>query len=161
LDGRIFVEFLVVMVEGGRYGIRPSEVREVVRAVALSELRGAPKVFEGVINLRGDVVPVVDTRVLLGMPTRPMRPQDHLVVVLAGERLLALRVDRALDLATFSSSEAVLTDTREYGMKCVHEIARTPEGLLHVLSPSDILSATESSSLAQVLARSTEAENAG
>jgi purine-binding chemotaxis protein CheW len=161
LDERAVVEFLVVIVEGGRYGIRPSEVREVVRAVALSELRGAPDVFEGVINLRGEVVPVIDTRVLLGMPTRPLRPQDHLVIVHAGERLLALRVDHAVDLVTFAPAEVVLTDTRGYGMKCVREIARTPDGLLHVLSTRDILSAGESDLYSPAFGRSTEVENDG
>ena len=152
------MEFLVLEVEGGRFGIRPSEVREVVRAVTVSELPGASPLYEGVINLRGQVVPVVDSRALLGLPTRPMRHQDHLVVVQAGEQVLALRVDRALDLAPFSPSEAELTDASGYGMKCVNEIARTPDGLLQVLSPSKFLSAAELASLASSLGRSTEAE---
>jgi purine-binding chemotaxis protein CheW len=155
------VEFLVLEIEGGRFGIRPSEVREVVRAVTVSELPGAPAIYEGVINLRGQVVPVVDSRMLLGLPARPMLHHDHLVVVEAGEQVLALRVDRALDLAEFSPSEAELTDASGYGLKCISEIARTPDGLLQVLSPSKLLSVEELSSLARTIGTSKETEAEG
>jgi purine-binding chemotaxis protein CheW len=155
------VEFLILEVEGTRFGIRPGEVREVVRAVTIAELPGAAPVYEGVINLRGEVVPVVDSRVLLGLPTRALRHHDHLVIVQTGEQVLALRVDRALDLAAFSPTEAELSDASGYGMKCVSEIARTPEGLLQVLSPSKFLSDAEWASLASLLSNSTSAEKDG
>src|SRR5205085_6551817 len=53
---------------------------------------------EGVVNLRGRVVPVFDLRVRLGLPARAVAPSDHLIVAQSGGRLVALRVDRALDL---------------------------------------------------------------
>jgi chemotaxis signal transduction protein len=90
-----------------------------------------------------------------------MRHQDHIIVVQAGEQRLALRVDRALDLASFNPSEVEFTDASGYGMRGVSAIARTPDGLLQVLSPSKFLSAGELASLANSLRGSTEAEADG
>src|SRR5437588_10594891 len=91
-------EILVFEVDGRRYGLPASEVQELLRAVAIVPLPLAGPAVEGVVNLRGRVVPVFDLRVRLGLPARAVAPSDHLIVAQSGGRLVALRVDRALDL---------------------------------------------------------------
>jgi purine-binding chemotaxis protein CheW len=96
------VEVLVFEAAGQRYGLEASAVREVVRAVAVTPLPGAPPAVEGVINVRGRVVPVLGARARFGLPAREPGPDDHLIVTDLGGRVVALRVDRALGLARVS-----------------------------------------------------------
>src|SRR5437870_13646015 len=89
------LEILVFEVGGQRYGLPAAEVREILRAVAIVPLPRAPAIIEGIINIRGTVVPVLDLRTRFRLPAKPVEPADHLVVAWAGERLVAVRVDRA------------------------------------------------------------------
>ena len=81
-----------------RLGVRSSEVCEVLRAAALSPLPQAPPTVEGVLNLRGWMTPVLDARAVLGIDSRPMHYNDHLLVLSVQQRRIALHVDRAIGL---------------------------------------------------------------
>jgi purine-binding chemotaxis protein CheW len=78
---------------GERFAVDAAAVHEVVRAVAVTRLPGAPAVVAGVIDVRGETVPVFDTRLRFGLPSRPVEPAEHFILVSAGERTAALRAD--------------------------------------------------------------------
>jgi purine-binding chemotaxis protein CheW len=119
----------VLLVEAAErtLGIPVEYVAEIVRAVAISPLPGAPALVEGVIDLRGVVVPVVEMRRVLGVPSTPVSPSDHLVIVADGSRRTALRVDRAVDL----TQSAELEEVAEIGTAAAR-VARTGEGVVVV-----------------------------
>lgn len=79
---------------GRRYALLLADIREVLRIPSVVPLPKAPAVIEGIVNIRGTVVPVFDVRKRFGLPTKAAHPTDHLVVAQAGSRLVALRVDR-------------------------------------------------------------------
>jgi purine-binding chemotaxis protein CheW len=91
-------ELLLFELSARRCALLAREVIEIVRAVEIRRLPHAPLVVEGIIDLRGEIVPVLDIRSRFGLPARPLRPSDHLIVVLSAGRKVALRVDRALSL---------------------------------------------------------------
>src|SRR5205085_11996004 len=91
-------DVLVFEVAGRRFGLPAAAVKEVVRAVALAPLPKAPAVVEGVINLRGTVVPVLDIRGRFRLPQKPLAPSDQLIIARTGPRLAALHVDWAHEL---------------------------------------------------------------
>ena len=86
---------LLFTLEGQRYALPAEDVRELVRAVRLTPLPRAPDVVEGLLNLRGELLPVLDLRRRFRLPPRPLSPSDHFIVAQAGPRRVALRVDRA------------------------------------------------------------------
>lgn len=107
---------LVCDVGRDRYALPLDAVLEVVPAVALSPLPGAPPLVDGVINVRGTLVPVLDLRARLGLRREPLKASEHFVLAKAGEQTVALRVDRASDLLeipaeSFRSAEALRGET--------------------------------------------------
>src|SRR5688572_3677891 len=90
------MDVLVFEVGGVRYGLPASQVREIVRAVTIVPLPRAPAIVEGVVNVHGTVVPVLDLRTRFRLPAKPLSHTDHLVLAWAGPRLVALRADRAI-----------------------------------------------------------------
>src|SRR5205085_8492167 len=98
-------DVLVFEVAGRRFGLPAAVVREVLRAVALTPLPKAPAVVEGLVNVRGTLVPVLDVRGRFGLPAKPLAPTDHLIVARAGGRLVALRVDHAHDLLPLTPAD--------------------------------------------------------
>lgn len=99
------MEILLFEVGGQRQALASRDVREVLPAVTVTPMVGAARFVEGVVNLRGSVLPVVDARAWLGLPTRPAEPSDHLIVVRVEERSAMLRVDRAMELVTLASGD--------------------------------------------------------
>ena len=94
------MDILPFEIEGRRYGLRFEDVREAVRAVAITPLPGAPAVVEGVIDVRGELVPVMDVRAREGLPVRVLDPSESLILAWAGGRLVCFRVDRLMEPAT-------------------------------------------------------------
>ena len=87
---------------GATLGLPAQAVREIVRAVAITPLPGAPAIIEGVIDLRGVLVPIVDARARLALTPRTLDPSEFMVVLEAGERLVAVRVDEVEELLEIS-----------------------------------------------------------
>jgi purine-binding chemotaxis protein CheW len=137
------VQLLVFELETLRIALPVATVQEVVRAVAISPLPQAPPVIEGVINLRGVLVPAFDLRRRFGLPPRPLSPQHHLIFAYAGPRLAALRVDRAVDLIAVAPSDIQSAEEIVPAAGYGAAIARLPDGLIVVHDLERFLSPLE------------------
>jgi len=149
---------LLFEIEGRRLALPAERVREVARMVAVTPLPGAPGVVEGVVNLRGAIVPVFDLRRRLGLPARAVSAQQHLVFAEAGGRLVALRVDQADTLAEIAD-DAIAPPPARPGATAgdavtphVAGIAATEDGALVIYDLDAFLSAADERSLEDALA---------
>lgn len=98
------VEIACVAVRGRTYGLEVTHIREIVRAQEVTPLPKAPVLIEGVIDLRGKVVPVIDLgRVLDGVPAPDARTTRIAVVEVDG-LVLGLRVEAAVDVLSVEAS---------------------------------------------------------
>lgn len=102
---------LILDVDGRRSALLAEVVIELHRMVAVVPLPGAPAVVDGVIDVRGAVVAVIDLRARFGLPVHPPMPSEHLVLARANDRMVALRADRVLDLVEIPS--AAIASARE------------------------------------------------
>ncbi|MBY0522027.1 MAG: chemotaxis protein CheW [Gemmataceae bacterium] len=101
------LEVLIFEVGGQHYGLVSSVVQELVRVVAITPLPQSSAMVEGVINLRGSTVPVVNVFTHLGLPTSSPTLSDVLVVVRMAEHRMALRVERVLELSRLTEIEEI------------------------------------------------------
>ena len=86
-----FSRLVVFQVEDGRYGVRFEDVERVVAAVELVPLPDAPDLVLGVFNLQGNVVPAIDTRLRLRLPSRELPVSDQFLAVRAAGRVEPVR----------------------------------------------------------------------
>lgn len=150
-DGAGSFTVLVVEVDGTRCGFFGRDVIEVHRVVYAAPVSGAPDLVEGVINVRGAVVAVIDLRVRLGLRRRPPILSDHLVLVRVETRVMALRVDRAVDLITVAD-DAIHRGGPDVGGNHLAGVAVLPDGLLLIQNLDSFLSAEEGAVLDAALA---------
>lgn len=125
----------------------------MLRAVAITRLPGAPVLVEGVVDVRGELIPVVDLRQRLGVEEKVVEPSDHLIVATANGRPVILRVDRVhslVELAPGAVEDARgLMPEAEY----IGGIARLPAGLVLIHDLSRFLSPAEETELMDALGR--------
>ena len=146
------LQVLVFEVSGQRYGLPAGDVQELLRAVSIISLPGAPAVVEGIINLRGRIVPVLDVRHRFRLPARPLHPNDHFIVARAGERVVALHVDRALDLVRLEAADIEEANRVVPGVEYVAWVARLPHDLVLIHDLRTFLSGEESVALDEAAA---------
>lgn len=137
------VPLLVFALGAERCAIRADTVHEVVRAVAVATLPDAPEGVEGVINYRGRVAPVFDPRARFGLAARPLHPDQHFVMADAGHHLVALRVDRALDLLELPADTIESAERAVPGSRRTEGVGRLPDGLVVIHDLERFLSAEE------------------
>lgn len=144
-------EVLLFEVGGQRYALPTADVRELVRAVAITPLPGAPPVIEGVVNVRGQVMPVLDVRARFALPPKPLDPSDIFVVASAGPRGVILRVDRASQLTLVD--DAAMAPPGSLGLAASHlaGVAKLDDGLVLIHDLATFLSAAEGESLEEAL----------
>lgn len=124
------VPILAFELSGGQLGLHAGQVQEVVRAAEVSRLPCAPDVVEGVVNYRGEIIPVLDIRRRFGLPAAPLDPSQHLIIARAGARTVALRVDRALDLLSLPRDAITRSPVDLPGVDHVAGVAPLPDGAL-------------------------------
>jgi len=135
-----------------RCAVPLAHVREVQRAVAITPLPGAPPIIEGVIDVRGEVVPVVDVGGRLGQPRRVVQPSQSLVLVWTGERRVALRVDRVHWLEDLEDDAVASAGRLTRGPLELAGVARTADGLVLLHDAETLLRQAEAESLDAALA---------
>jgi purine-binding chemotaxis protein CheW len=75
------------------YGVDIGDVREIIRMQNVTRVPGTPVYMEGVINLRGKVVPVVDLRRRLDLKVKPQTKESRIVVMDIGGKDVGVIVD--------------------------------------------------------------------
>ncbi|MFL5351045.1 chemotaxis protein CheW [Archangium sp.] len=146
-------EVLLFMLEGQRYALPLEEVRELVRAVRLTPLPRAPAVVEGLVDLRGELLPVLDLRRRFRLPARPLSSAHHLVVAQAGARRIALRVDRAEGLLALEPGMLDTSPRELPGVGYVAGALKLPDGLVLLHDLRTFLSEAEALELDEALVK--------
>jgi len=149
------MDILTFDLDSRRHAFRADHVVQVVQMVDISPLPGAPAVIEGIVNVRGSIVPVLDLRARLGLPARPIDPAQHLVILASGTRSSAVRVDAADDFVSIPDADiaASLADSGIGGAGARHVagIAATADGTTIIYDLAAFLSQIETESLDKAL----------
>lgn len=136
------VELACLELRGQVYGVDVHQVREIVRGQELTPLPKAPRLIEGVIDLRGVVLPVVDLgRALGGVALEDAEGQRIAVLEVDGLRF-GLRVQAAVDVVSLPAEAVDATPelASQAGYEAVRAVVRREEGApVLVLSLEDLL----------------------
>ncbi len=80
------------------YGVDVAQVRSIIPIQEISVVPGASAFVEGVINLRGDIVPVVDLRTRFSLPLAEAGKKSVIVIVEVNDLLVGLIVDKVREV---------------------------------------------------------------
>ncbi|WJG08388.1 chemotaxis protein CheW [Aliiglaciecola sp. LCG003] len=87
------------------YGINVMQVQEVLRHTEIAPVPGAPEYVLGIINLRGNVVTVIDTRTRFGLPPTDITDNTRIVIIESDEQVVGILVDSVAEVVYLRSSE--------------------------------------------------------
>lgn len=87
------------------YGINVMLVQEVLRVTDIAPVPGAPNYVIGIINLRGNVVTVIDTRMRFGLPSKEMDDSTRIVIIEAENQTVGIVVDSVSEVVDIYANE--------------------------------------------------------
>ncbi|MFP5506937.1 MAG: chemotaxis protein CheW [Gammaproteobacteria bacterium] len=87
------------------YGINVMQVQEVLRVTEIAPVPGAPHYVLGIINLRGNVVTVIDTRERLGLDAKEVDESTRIVIIEAEKMVVGILVDAVAEVVDLRMSE--------------------------------------------------------
>jgi purine-binding chemotaxis protein CheW len=93
-DGELS-QLISFMVGDEEYGLDILRVKEVIRVREITRLPKAPSFVKGIINLRGDVIPIIDLRDKFGLPAQEQTADTRVIVVDVEGKLVGMVVDSA------------------------------------------------------------------
>ena len=100
--GNQWVGFFVA---GEEYAVDIYSVQEIKRPLEVTHVPGAPDFIDGVMNLRGIILPVIRMRKRLDLPDKSDDRETRIVVVNVGEQVLGLVVDRVSEVMTIPEEQ--------------------------------------------------------
>jgi purine-binding chemotaxis protein CheW len=123
------------------YGVPITALREIVRVPEITAVPDAPDYVEGVINLRGKIVSVLDLRKRLGEASVAPSKRNRILVVEHRGRLCGLIVDSASDVLKIPAEDVDPSPTEfvEGGLNCVTGLGKYQGRLIVLLDIAKVL----------------------
>ncbi len=145
IDPKELLQQVSFKIGNEEFGVDILSVREINRLTQITKLPNAPDFFEGVINLRGKIIPVIDLRVKLGMIKKDFGDTTRIIVVEIKGRTIGFIVDEVKEVLRIPieiaepAPDFLIRKNGEY----ITAIARLEDRLLILLDLEKILSNTE------------------
>jgi purine-binding chemotaxis protein CheW len=141
------VQLVPFMLDEQRYGLRLSVIQRVVRAVEVVSLPSVPDIVMGVINLAGQVVPVVNVRRRFRLPEKELSLDDQLIIAKTARRTVALLVDSARSLVEVSAGDVTHASKILPRIDYIDGVAKLKDGMILIHDLDKFLSLDEERAL--------------
>ena len=99
MDTTAEIQLVVFDLAGERFGTEIERVHEIIRLHDVTQVPRAPEFVDGVINLRGRIVPVVNLRKRFGFPEAAPTRASRIVVVDVEDSTIGMAVDAVVEVA--------------------------------------------------------------
>lgn len=144
-------DFLLFSIENQRFVIPLSQVEKIVRAVEIVPLPKAPDVVDGIINVQGRILPVVNLRKRFDLSVRPLDVRDHFIVCNTTKRTLAILVDVVMDIVQIPEERIVDQKKIVEKAKYIKGALKLEDGVVLIQDLENLLSLEEEQMLENAL----------
>ncbi len=141
----------VFSLDDQRYALDLACVRRVIRVVAITPLPKAPPLVMGIIDLGGEVIPVINLRGRFNHPPRDIRLSDHLMVATTGKRTVSLLVDETKGVVETTDENTIPAGEILPRLEFVAGAIKLEDGLVLIHDLNRLLSVEEETAIDRAL----------
>ena len=133
--------YLAFVIEDEQYAVEVGSIKEIIGVVPITIVPQTEDYIKGIINLRGDIIPVIDVRCRFRKQEIPYDEQTCIVVVLYEDYILGLIVDQIVGVYTLDDEKISAPPNAKlsYANQFVKNIGRKEDGILLLLDLEKIL----------------------
>lgn len=146
------VQWVTFRLADETYGINVMQVQEVLRVSEIAPVPGAPHYVLGIINLRGNVVTVIDTRIRLGLTTTDVTDSTRIVIIETAKHVVGILVDCVAEVVDLPTSEVESAPNvgNDESAKYIQGVASRDDELLILVDLNKLLTDEEWDELANL-----------
>jgi purine-binding chemotaxis protein CheW len=142
---RATYQFVGFRLDGEDYAIAITKIQEIIVMKPITRIPQMPAFIEGLINLRGSVIPIVNLRTLFGLPARELDDETRTIIVNVGDRTIGYIVDEVTQVMRIAGEQiqpAPVTITA-VSKQHIAGLARLEDRLLIILEIDRLLKPEE------------------
>ncbi|SKA80773.1 purine-binding chemotaxis protein CheW [Paucidesulfovibrio gracilis DSM 16080] len=134
------------------FGVDILAVQEIIRTMAITKVPKAPEFVEGVINLRGKVIPIVDLRRRFGMDQRATDKHNRIIVIETASVIVGFMVDSVSEVLRIPANTIEAPPAVVSGLESdyIDGVGKLDDRLLIMLNLDRLLSGQEKEALNKV-----------
>jgi len=148
LSGEV-VQVVSFRLGGEEYGVDIAQVQEIIRMVEVTRVPRAPHFMEGVINLRGQLIPIIDLRTRFGMAWIDPTKSTRIVVTEIGNKRVGIVVDAVSEVLNIpiENVEDAPEMVAGVGTEYIQGVGKLGERLIIMLDLTMVISTEEKQAL--------------
>lgn len=145
-------QFVVFLLDDEEFGVSIMSVKEIIRMTNITRLPKTPTFIEGVINLRGEVIPVVNLRKRFDVPADAVTDSTRIVIVEIEGEQVGLIVDSVSEVLRLSLDQIEPPPQSVVGLKTefIEGVGKVGDRLLVILKIDKLLTTDELVSLSEL-----------
>jgi purine-binding chemotaxis protein CheW len=138
-------QLVVFVLASEEFACNIADVREVLKMIRITPLPRSLNFVEGVINLRGEVIPVIDLRKRFNLPSVDRTDESRIIIVEVEERMVGLTVDSVSEVIRLSNKQIQEAPTQVAGEQTnlIMGVGKIDERMLIILNLERILTSEE------------------
>jgi len=146
------VQLVTFLLEDEEFGFDIFKVKEINKMMKITKVPNSPSFVKGVVNLRGNITPIIDLRSRLGLPEKENDNKTAIIVIELNEQSVGLIVDEVNEVLRIPASvtepppDIVSGVNSEY----ITAVAKLEDRLLTLLNLDKLLSLSEQKQLKKV-----------
>jgi len=122
--------YLFFTVERLVFAIPIKVVQQCIQIIEILPVPDFPQYISGIINILGEVIPVIHLRILFGLSEKEIELSDQMIIVTSRERSFALLVDSVSEIKEIMEEEVVKFEMIKYGKKYVSGVIKLEDGMV-------------------------------
>ncbi len=145
------LQWVTFHLDNETYGVNVMAVKEVLRYTQIAPVPGAPDYVLGIINIRGTVISVINTRRRFGLQDQEPTDNTRIVIIEVGKHVVGIMVDSVAEVVYLRQSEIETSPTvgKDDGARFIQGVCNKNDELLILVEFEKLLSQDELEELSQ------------
>lgn len=154
------IQLVVFQLEGETYGVDINHVQEIIRMQSITQIPRTPAFIEGVINLRGRIIPVIDLHKRFDLTQTEITNNTRIMVVELGQVTVGMIVDSVSEVLRLPATSIEPPPPMISGIDVAYlkGVGKWKEGLIILLDLDRVLRESEQRQLQQEIAAGVDAK---
>lgn len=146
------VQLVVFRLGNEEYGVPITQVKEINRLTTATKVPKSPVFIEGIINLRGQIIPIIDMKKRFDLPIIEYTGEARVIVIQVGRQTFGIEVDAVSEVLRINTENIEQAPSIVSGIdaRYITGVAKVGERLLILLDLDKLLSEEEKQELAEV-----------
>jgi purine-binding chemotaxis protein CheW len=139
-------QFVTFQIGDEEYGIDIMLVQEIIRYQKLTKVFNANPAISGVMNFRGNVIPIIDMRRKFNLPEIEYDDYTVVIVIEIDKKTMGMIVDRVSDILSFDMVQIQMIDRQfeeDIMIEHLQALAKQDDRIIMLLDPSRVMSFEE------------------